>query len=155
MSFCSLNGGDIFICFSIISPITIHRDIVGNASCNSFKVLLLRSVVNKQVEIHKKRDVFSNRSGGYICADTRVPHSKKKQREIRFGVVCFIDQIGCAHRNRYKYYYFPGVIVLSTVSSLAGKTRPMKRIVYFTNNDFLCSMQRYYSSRRYIVYSYL
>lgn len=81
--------------------------------------------------------------------------SKKKQREIRFGVVCFIDQIGCAHRNRYKYYYFPGVIVLSTVSSLAGKTRPMKRIVYFTNNHFLCSTQRYYPSRRYIVYSYL
>jgi len=68
--------------------------------------LSLQNIVNKQIET--KKGCFSNRSGNFICTDTHV-RSKKKRREIRFRVVCFIDQIGRAHRNRYKYYYFPGV----------------------------------------------
>jgi len=55
--------------------------------------------------------VFKIETTFHVCADTR---SKKKRCKIRFGVVCFIEQIGRAHRNRYKYYYFPGVIVLSS-----------------------------------------
>jgi hypothetical protein len=53
----------------------------------------------------------------YVHESTRVS-SKKKRCEIRLRVVYSIDQIARAHRNRYKYYYFSRVIVLSTMNSL-------------------------------------
>ena len=126
------------------NSITVSN-IIWNASYVSFKILPLQSVISKhckQVEIYKEEIFLQIEAVAAVwCAQTRVYlHSKKKRCKIRFRVVCFIDQIGRAHRNRYKYYYFPRVIVLSTVSSLTGKTH-IKRLVYFTNNDFLCSIQ--------------
>lgn len=92
--------------------------------------------------------VFKIEATFHICADGVHTCSKKKRCKIRFGVVCFIEQIGRAHRNRYKYYYFPGVIVLSAVSSLARKNLSDKDLFTLQTVIFiLYAQQRYYSSK--------
>lgn len=62
-------------------------------------------------------------------------YGKKKRCEIRFGVVFSIDQIGRAHRNRYKYYYFPGGNCSLNDEAPFSEKRVRQRFVCFINND--------------------